>query len=456
MSMQTLAAFASDLGAERRGGDVMIERVNQDGRAVQAGDLFVALRGERFDGHDFVAQAARDGAAAALVSQWVDAPLPQLRVDDTLTGLQAMGAQWRRRFSMPVVAVTGSNGKTTTKQMLASILKARGPVLATRGNLNNHIGVPLTLLSLRETHRTAVIEMGANHAGEIATLAQLAKPDVGVVTQAGDAHLEGFGSRDGVAHAKGELFAALDGGVAVINADDPYAGLWSGLAAAASRIRFGLSAGADVRASGVAVEASAHGPGSRFRLQTPSGDVDVRLPVPGAHNVMNALAAAGCAIALGMDVEDIAAGLAHVEPAQGRVSLATTAEGARVIDDSYNANPSSLRAGMELLAAAPGRRWLVLGGMAELGADAPRLHREAGEAARALGIDGLYTLGPLAAEAARGFGSAAQAFDDVSALADALKARLDAHTTVLVKGSRSARMERVVAVLTGVTAPESH
>ena len=457
MSMQTLSAFASDIRAEVRGADVMIDRVIHDSRAVQTGDLYVALRGERFDGHAFVAQAGQAGAAAALVSDWVDdTTLPQLRVDDTLTGLQALGASWRRRFSIPVVAVTGSNGKTTTKQMLAAIFSARGPVLATRGNLNNHIGVPLTLLSLRDEHRTAVVEMGANHAGEIAQLAAMAKPDIGVVTQAGDAHLEGFGSREGVARAKGELFAALDGGIAVINADDAYAGLWMQMASRASQIRFGLQRPADVVASAVVPEMFAQGPGSRFRLHTPSGDVTARLPLPGAHNVMNALAAVGCAIALGLDVQEIAAGLERVEPAQGRVSWIATVEGARVIDDSYNANPSSLRAGMELLAAARGRRWLVLGGMAELGADAARLHHEAGVAARTLGIDGLYALGPLAAEAAHGFGVGARTFEDIADLVDALKPQLDSHTTVLVKGSRSARMERAVALLTGSSLPESH
>ncbi len=457
MSMQTLAAFAHDLGAEMRGADVMIDRVVHDSRAVRPGDLYVALRGDRFDGHAFVAQAAQAGAAATLVSHWVDdTALPQLRVEDTLTGLQTLGASWRRQLSMPVVAVTGSNGKTTTKQMLAAIFSARGPVLATRGNLNNHIGVPLTLLSLRAEHRTAVIEMGANHAGEIAQLAAMARPDIGVVTQAGDAHLEGFGSREGVAHAKGELFTALDGGIAVINADDAYAGLWMQMASRASKIRFGLKQPADIAASAVTPEPFVQGPGSRFRLHTPSGDVTVRLPVPGAHNVMNALAAAGCAIALGLDVQEIAAGLERVEPAQGRVSWIATAEGARVIDDSYNANPSSLQAGMELLAANAGRRWLVLGGMAELGADAARLHYEAGVAARSLGIDGLYALGSMAAEAARGFGAGARAFDDIAALVDALKPQLDSHTTVLVKGSRSARMERAVALLTGISLPESH
>jgi UDP-N-acetylmuramoyl-tripeptide--D-alanyl-D-alanine ligase len=444
-----LSELRPALGAELRHGDAHFERVVIDSRAVQAGDLFVALRGENHDGHAFVAQARAAGAVGAVVSEWVEVELPQLQVGDTLVALQQMGAAARAQFRQPVVAVTGSNGKTTTKQMLAAVFAARGPVLATVGNLNNHIGVPLTLLRLRDEHRTAVIEMGANHPGEIALLTSLARPDVGVVTQAGDAHLEGFGSREGVARAKGELFAGLDGGIAVINADDSYAGLWRQLAARASILSFGLHAQADVRAEQIEFEPLEDAVGSRFVLRTPTGSASVHLPMPGRHNVMNALAAAACGIALGLDADVIASGLARVEGARGRLSWLATPEGARVLDDSYNANPSSLRAAMELLAGLRGRRWLVLGGMAELGPEAPRLHREAGALARSLGIDRLYTLGALAAEAAQGFGAGAEAFTDVQAMAEALHASLSADTVVLVKGSRSARMERVVAALTG-------
>lgn len=447
--MMALSELCALDGAELRNGDAHFTRVVIDSRAVAPGDLFVALRGEQHDGHSYVAQARSAGAVGALVSEWVDVELPQLRVPDTLAALQRTAALWRSRFALPVVAVTGSNGKTTTKQMLAAVFAARGPVLATRGNLNNHIGVPLTLLSLRGEHRTAVVEMGANHLGEIALLADLARPDVGVVTQAGDAHLEGFGSREGVARGKGELFAAIDGGVAVINADDTYAPLWRQLAARASVLTFGMSASADVSAQQLQFEPLDNAVGSRFVLRTPAGNASVRLPMPGRHNVMNALAAAACGVALGLEPDVIAAGLARVEGAQGRLSWQTTGEGARVLDDSYNANPTSLRAGLELLAGLPGRRLLVLGGMAELGADAPRLHFEAGTSARTLGIDGLYGLGPLAAEAARGFGAGAQVFEDVAALVEALRPQLDSKTVVLVKGSRSARMERVVEALTG-------
>jgi len=449
MSMQMLSAFAADIGAEFRGADMRVERICHDSRRVRPGDLYVALRGEVHDGHRFLADAKAAGAVAALVDHWSDCGLPQLRVDDVLLGLQAMAAAWRNKHTMPVIAVTGSNGKTTTKQLLASIFATRGPVLATEGNLNNHIGVPLTLLALRAEHRTAVIEMGANHAGEIALLTRLARPDVGVVTQAGDAHLEGFGSRSGVARAKGELFSGLGDGIAAINADDAYADLWADMAGDTRQIRFGLQAGADVHAEDVQPQLIGDVLGSRFVLETPVGRARVKLPLPGTHNVMNALAAVSCAVAIGLDISEIASGLAGVQAAQGRLSWKTTTEGARLLDDSYNANPTSLQAGMELLAAQPGRRYLVLGAMAELGDDAARLHHEAGVAARALGIDGLYGLGSLVDEAVRGFGGDARVFDEVAELAAALKSQLDSNSIVLVKGSRSARMERVVEALTG-------
>ena len=455
--MDRLSTLARLLGGELAGSDAAFSRVATDTRSLQPGDLYVALQGERFDGHSFVEAAAAAGAAGALVSRRVGSALPQVVVGDTLKALQDYAADWRRRFDIPVVAVTGSNGKTTTKQLLAAIFAARGPVLATRGNLNNHIGVPLTLLSLRPEHRTAVIEMGANHPGEIALLASLARPDVGVVTQAGDAHLEGFGSREGVARAKGELFAALSGGVAVINADDRYAPLWLDLARHASVLRFGFGEDADVRALQVHPEPPETPVAMQFELRAPNGRRSVRLPLPGKHMVANALAAAACGVALGLDVQQIADGLASVDAPSGRLSWKTTPQGARLLDDSYNANPSSLKAGLELLAGMAGRRWAVLGGMAELGPESVQLHADAGRIARDLGIDRLITLGPMARYAAEAFGPGAEAYDEVEELAEAARKQLDAQTVVLVKGSRSARMERVVAALTGDgDAGESH
>lgn len=454
--MERLSDVARRLGAERLGDDAAFARVVTDTRQIRAGDLFVALKGERFDGHDYVVQAKALGAAGAIVSRVVDGGGAQILVPDTLLALQAYSTSWRQDFSLPVVGVTGSSGKTTTKQILAAVFAARGPVLATEGNLNNHIGVPLTLLRLRAEHRTAIIEMGANHGGEIALLAALARPDVGIVTQAGDAHLEGFGSRDGVAHAKGEMFSALHGGVAVINADDVYAPLWRGLAADASRLSFGFSETADVRASDLVGVPEQAPEATEFTLHAPAGSQRVTLPLPGRHNVANALAAAAAGIALGLSLEEIGAGLGRVAPVAGRLAWSRTREGARLLDDSYNANPTSLRAALALLAGLPGERRLVLGEMRELGADAVELHEEAGRAARALGIERLYTLGALARHAANGFGTRAQAFEQLEPLVEALREDLGPDVTVLVKGSRGARMERVITLLTGASAEDHH
>jgi len=434
-----------------------VDRLHTDTRTLAAGDCFVALQGDRFDGHDYVLHAVEHGAVGALVSREVVGAPAQVIVGEasgaeaTLVALQNYAASWRSDFELPVVAVTGSSGKTTTKQMLAAIFAARGRVLANEGNLNNHIGVPLTLLRLNVEHDTAVIEMGANHAGEIALLASLARPDVGIVTQAGDAHLEGFGSRDGVARAKGELFAALNGGVAVINADDPYAELWQALAARASILRFGFAEGADVRAENLALDAES----SRFRLLTPAGQAEVLLALPGRHNIANALAAAAAGTALGLSAQQIAEGLGQMKPVAGRLSWKDLPGGARLLDDTYNANPTSARAAMDLLAALPGQRWLVLGDMKELGPEADRMHEEVGRAARALGIDRLYTLGPASRHAAEGFGRVRH-FDSIEALVEALREDLAPGVSVLVKGSRSSRMERVVAALTGTTLVDTH
>ena len=444
-AMTSLHQAAAWIGAELNGADAHFDQISTDTRTLAPGALFVALVGERFDGHEHLQAALDAGAVGALVAKpQPDVEIPQLVVADTLVGLQQLAHAWRQQFSLPVIGVTGSNGKTTVKQMLAAVLGTQGSVLATEGNLNNHIGLPLTLLRLRAEHAYAVIEMGANHHGEIATLAAIADPRVGVITQAGDAHLEGFGDRDGVARAKGELLQHLgEGDVAAINADDAYADYWQHIAAPAAVLRFGFDASAQVRAEQVRVEAES----SAFELQTPAGRASVVLPLPGKHNVSNALAAAAAATALGLDADSIATGLAAVRNVGGRLRWQTAQLGARVLDDSYNANPTSLRAGLELLAGLPGRRWLVLGGMGELGPDTEALHAQAGEDARQLGIDQLFTLGAQAAAAAGAFGVGAQRFEDIDELVSALEAELDASVVVLVKGSRAARMERVVQAL---------
>lgn len=454
--MTTLSDLARRVGGRLHGADAGFTRVVSDSRQLRRGDLFVALSGERFDGHDFVRRALNLGAAGALVARPVDGVPAQVVAASeggTLSALQAFAASWRADFTLPLIGVTGSVGKTTTKQMLAEILTVLGPVLATESNLNNHIGVPLTLCRLRAEHRAAVIEMGANHAGEIAALAALSRPNIGVVTLAGDAHLEGFGSRDGVARAKGEMFVALDGqAVAVINADDVYASLWRELAGATRVLSFGFDKGANVRADALHLNAT----DSRFTLHALQTEVNVTLALPGRHNVVNALAAAAAAVAAGVGLDAVAAGLGRIQPMAGRGVWTRIAEGAAVLDDTYNANPTSVRAALEVLTQRPGTRIAVLGDMGELGADAAELHRLVGADARALGLDALYALGALSASTVRGFGTGAEHFDSVEALATALRPHLGPQVSVLVKGSRSARMERVVAALTGQFAEASH
>jgi len=460
-NMEHLSQMARRIGAELLGEDAPFARVVTDTRQLRRGDLFVALKGENFDGHDYVLRAASLGAAGSLVSRAVEGAPAQVMAGDTLSALQAYAKSWRADFELPLLGVTGSSGKTTTKQMLAAVCAARGPVLATEGNLNNHIGVPLTLLRLRQEQRSAVIEMGANHIGEIALLAGLARPDIGIVTQAGDAHLEGFGSREGVAQGKGEMYTALGGhGIAVINRDDVYFDLWRELAGGSTVLSFGLSAQANVRAEDIHGQPEQAPTATVFTLITPQGRARVELPLPGRHNVLNALAAAAAGLALGLDVAAIAAGLGQVRPVAGRLNWMSTPQGARLLDDSYNANPTSLRAAMDLLAALPGKRWLVLGNMGELGGDAEALHEEAGRSARLLGIDHLYTVGALAQHAAQGFGAQARHFPTAETLIEALRDDLAAtdagQVALLVKGSRSSRMERVVAALTGTTVAEAH
>jgi UDP-N-acetylmuramoyl-tripeptide--D-alanyl-D-alanine ligase len=443
MAMQ-LSEAAGLLEARYSGPDVRFAGISTDTRTLAVDNMFFALTGPRFDGHDYLDAAQARGAAAAAVSRPVTTTLPLLQVADTRLALGQLARHWRGRFDIPVVGITGSNGKTTVKEMVTAILGQRGAVLSTRGNLNNDIGVPLTLAGLAQEHRSAVVEMGANHAGEIAYLARLAQPTVGIVTNAGPAHLEGFGSIEGVARAKGELFAELSGdAVAVINADDHFAELWRGLASGRQVLSFGLQSGADVTADWrVAAQ------GTELNLRTPDGAARVQLPLLGRHNVLNALGATAAALAVGASLQDVRQGLESLAGVAGRLQRKPRADGGLVIDDSYNANPASLRAAIDVLGALPGERWLVLGDMGELGADAAALHAEIGAYVRAAGIDRLFTLGVFSARAAAACGDRAQAFDDFESLMAALRHDLRAEVTVLVKGSRYMGMERVVQALT--------
>lgn len=428
--------------------DCTFDSVFSDSRAIEAGGLFVALRGESFDGHAFVFDAIAQGAAAAMVDDaWAaahaDAGVPLLAVPDTRRGLGRLAAAWRNRFAIPLIAVTGSNGKTTVKDMCAAIMAAHaGKVLATSGNFNNDIGLPLTLLRLRADHRAAVIEMGMNHAGEISYLTRLARPTVALVNNAQRAHLEGLGSVTGVARAKGEIFEGLDAnGCAVINADDVHAGLWRELAAGRRVVSFGLVRQADVTATMPDIATS------RIALHTPQGECEFELHLLGRHNLMNALAASAACLAAGASLDAIARGLSSYRGAKGRLQKKRGISGAVLIDDTYNANPDSMRAAVDVLAQLPGKRIFVMGDMGEVGTAGHQFHDELGGYAKSQGIDRLLCLGSLSGAAAHNFGNNGAHFARIEDLLSAVRSELDANTTVLVKGSRFMRMERVVDAL---------
>ncbi|HEY6452077.1 MAG TPA: UDP-N-acetylmuramoyl-tripeptide--D-alanyl-D-alanine ligase [Steroidobacteraceae bacterium] len=445
--IRTLARFAAACHGRLAGADREFDEIAIDTRKLTPGNLFAALHGEHADGHSFLTAAVAAGAAGAVVLRPMEAPLSQIIVSNVEQALAAAARAARAQFTGPVIGVAGSNGKTTVKEMLASILAQLGPCLATRGNLNNHLGVPMTLLRLDASHRSAVIEMGANRRGDVEQLVQIARPGIGLITNAGAEHLEGFGSLEGAARAEGEMVSALPASaIAVINGDDAFASLWR--ASTVARVcTFGLRHEADFRAEELRLEAGAQGFCTRFRLRAPGGTVPVTLALAGRHNVVNALAAAAAAVGAGASLAQVAEGLGQMRAVRGRLQFRRTRHGAWLIDDSYNANPSSVRAALEVLAALPGRRWLVLGDMAELGQAAEISHREIGELARALGVERLYTYGTLAAFAAEVFGAGAERYLDASELVRALDATLGADVRVLIKGSRVNRLERVVEAL---------
>ncbi len=443
----SLSQLAQALQLDYQGVDVDFRGICTDTRVDMTGQLFVALKGEHFDAHQFVDKAAAQGAVALLVQQPVASDLPQLCVPDSRKALLEIAAFWRASLDLPLVAVTGSNGKTSVKELLRSIFSAQvgaKAVHATAGNFNNDIGVPLTLFGLDKQHRYAVIEMGANHLGEIAGLTAAARPDVAVITLCAPAHLEGFGDKDGVARAKGEIFQSLSPtGTAVINADDDYADYWRGLNPSSRQIlTFATDSPADVYAE--AITLSIHD--SHWRLCTPQGQRDIQLPLAGKHNIKNALAASACALAIGCDLDAIAQGLAQVQPPKGRLQQQQL--GKRLVwDDSYNANPSSVKAGIDVLACAPAPRYLMLGDLGELGADVERWHAELGEYAKQAELEGLYTVGEYSRHASKAFGDGAQHFDEMQSLQAHLRQQLPEYASILIKGSRSARMERLLEVL---------
>lgn len=444
----TLNEVAAPLAGRVIGADSRFDGVSIDSRAIQPGQLFVALTGPRFDGHDYLNEVAAKGAVAALVEREVpNSALPQLLVKDTRQALGLLGALNRAAYDKPVAAITGSSGKTTVKEMLASILRTRGPVLATRGNLNNDLGVPLTLLELAPEHSAAVIELGASRLGEIAYTVGMTKPHVAVLNNAGTAHVGEFGGPDKIVEAKGEIIEGLGAdGIAVLNLDDKAFAIWKKRAAGRQVLTFALgNSQADFYASDLGRDARGC---PSFTLHSPMGSEPVQLNLLGTHNVANALAAAAAAHALGVSLFGIATGLNAVQPVKGRAVAQLASNGMRVIDDSYNANPTSMCAAVDILAGFSGRTVLVLGDIGELGEWAEQGHRDVGAYARGK-VSALYAVGPMMAHAVAAFGEQARHFANQAELIAALGAEHDSNTTILIKGSRSAAMENIVAALCG-------
>ena len=444
----TLAKLAVVTHAELVGLDTTVHDIGIDSRHPKAKSLFVAIRGEQFDGHDFVSRAMEAGAIALMVERPVDCALPQLIVQDTRLALGLIAGYQRREFDIPVIGVTGSCGKTTTKALIASVLAQAGRVLATQGTFNNEIGVPLTLFNLSHKHDFAVIEMGANHPAEIAYLTQMVKPSIGLITNAAPVHLEGFGSLDGVAAAKGELYQHLPvDGLAILNIDDPKQSYWRGIIGARSYLTYGLTTEADVYATDINL--NEHG-FLHFTLHYNGEQALIKLPLMGLHNVHNALAAAAVGFSLGLSIKAIHKGLQKVEAPAKRINRLKGIHHSTLIDDSYNANPTAFKVAINLLCQLEqkAKRVLIMGDMAELGTDTERYHAEIGQFAKQAGITHFYTVGPLSAAASVAFGPGATHFNDQDSLITQLHTCLAAHSTVLIKGSRSAHMENIVNALT--------
>ena len=424
----------------------LLKVFSTDTRSIKGGELFLALKGPNFDGHNFVETALEKGAVACLVQDKVNAKNVVL-TKDTHQALGLLAKAWRKEFKNPVIAITGSNGKTTVKEMITSIINQTQSVMATHGNLNNDIGVPLTLFRLNDSHDAAVIEMGANHLNEIKYLTNLALPDIAIITNVGTAHLEGFGGIENTAKAKAEIFLGLTkSGTAIINADDDFYSYFKGMTTEYNVLSFGLEGKEDNKAD-ISCEYDSNNKGSILKVTTPKGDCVINLKLLGKHNVMNALATIAALIAANISLEQITNGLEALEPVDGRLQMKQGINNSLVIDDTYNANPTSLLAAINVLHDFSGKRFLALGDMGELGKDADVLHIEAGSYAKENGVDSLYSLGNLAAKAAKEFGGNGFCHDKHEDMIDALRDELSQDVTLLVKGSRSMHMETVVNAL---------
>lgn len=444
----TLATIAEAANGTLIGADSVIDSVSIDTRTLQPGALYIAIKGKTFDGHDFIDIAARAGASALLLEQTSPSTLPQIIVQDTHLALAELAGYWRKQLPVKVAGVTGSNGKTTVKEMIASVFATQGPTLSTQGNLNNDIGVPLTLLKLAPNHRYAVIEMGANHHGEIAYTSRYAQADVSVITNVGAAHIEGFGSLEGVAKTKAEIFQSLsEQGIAVLNRDDDFYAYWLAVIGNRRSVSFGFNPEADIRAVDIHTGLINNGFATRFQLKTGTESLAIELRLAGAHNVKNALAATAVALQFGISLQDIKQGLEQLQPVTGRMQALQGRKGNIVIDDTYNANPSSLNAALEVLTNCGSDTWLALGAFGELGPDSQTIHAQMGELIKAKSVKRLFATGELARHTVSAFGDGGEFFEDQAQLIETLTNAVSGKETILVKGSRAQKMENVVAAM---------
>lgn len=443
-----LSDIAKAVQGSLTGDDLTISGAGIDTRTLNDGDLYIAIKGQRFDGHDFIGNAEQAGAAALLVSRPVSSPLPQILVKDTHLALAELAGYWRKRLSVKIAGVTGSNGKTSVKEMIAAIFATQGNTLFTQGNLNNDIGVPLTLLRLNENHQFAVIEMGANHPGEIAYTSRYAQADVSIINNIGPAHIEGFGDINGVANAKAEIIESLDlNGIAVLNRDDSFYDCLLKKAGQRKSVSFGFSDSADVRAENIQSRLDQHGFTTRFELKTRHGEIGIALKLAGNHNVKNALAAAAVALQFGIDCAAIKRGLEQMQPVTGRMQALPGRKGNIIIDDSYNANPASLQAALAAVSHCRQPIWLALGAFGELGSDSAAIHADMGAMIKAMPVKRLFATGELARHTVKAFGDNGQFFDGQDQLIDTLDQAITGQEIILVKGSRAQKMENVVAAL---------
>ena len=444
----SLKEIAQSVQGHLSGRDQHISSVSIDTRTLAANDLYIAIKGENFDGHHFINKAEKASASAVLVEDEIKTDLPIIRVKDTRVALAELAATWKSKATVKTIAVTGSNGKTTVKEMIASILAINADVLFTQGNLNNEIGVPLTLLKLDNKHQYAVIEMGANHQGEIKYSCHYTKPDIAIVTNAGSAHIEGFGSLDGVAKAKGEIFQSLnDTGVAIINRDDDYYPLWKGLAENRKVVTFGLNKSANINAQEIIESIEENVFVTRFKLLTIDDEIEIKLKLAGKHNVINALAAAASCLTLSIKPSQIKQGLEKLKPVTGRLEPLRSDQGNLIINDTYNANPASMKVALNVLTQQAKEPWVILGAFGEMGIDSLKIHKEIGELIKSTSVIRLLTIGADAKSASDAFGKGATFFNSQEQLIATLKQELKGEETLLIKGSRTQKLENIVAAL---------